>query len=411
MDGNDADRVYVKPLDGSAAAELRYTSALKSTPAGRHVRVTLNADGTYMSVDDEWLGTPKHLFLVNTATGASTRVGALMPGVVETYNAAFHPLEPRLVMVQGQTAGTVPRDSSNFAATAFTGDAADMRTLTQIGANYSAGSYAADYFLYGRDTRYLYFNERPQAGAPLTTNLIAYDRTSGARIPLVRFAFTPDRGFNFPGTLSPDLNRLCVWFYDPATLAFNGPSQLFSFDLGNPASVLAAGPLISGLTTCGFASDNRTMVYRAKPPGSTLLRTYSVDSLTPGASLSLAPAAETGSEQGSATLAPHAMRIAISFFDNDGIDGNVAQAGRFYSLSLEGSGDAFLFSDTYVSESVTSGIFNSNDDGSYVLYARPSNGISALELMSTHGLNLSIPLSRNSETIGVTSARWLQRFP
>ena len=69
VDSTDAMRVYVKPLDGSGAAVLRYTSALKTPPLDRWLSANLNADSTYMAVTDTWSGASKQIFVVNVATG------------------------------------------------------------------------------------------------------------------------------------------------------------------------------------------------------------------------------------------------------------------------------------------------------------------------------------------------------
>ena len=46
------------------------------------------------------------------------------------------------------------------------------------------------------------------------------------------------------------------------------------------------------------------------------------------------------------------MRMAIAYFDNDGMAALQGQIGRYYSLPLEG-GDPFLFSNDYSFEGYT----------------------------------------------------------
>jgi len=132
--------------------------------------------------------------------------------------------------------------------------------------------------------------------------------------------------------------------------------------------------------------------------------------LMPGTPQLLAPAGEADSKQGLWHAAKSSMRIAVLYFNNNGVPSAAGQVGRFYSIPLSGGGDPFLFSDNFQS---TGGMpfFASSADGSFLLYQRQQGGIQALELMSTHGLNLSIPLSRAGETIGVRSARWVRRYP
>jgi VCBS repeat-containing protein len=411
VDSNDAMRVYVKPLDGSGVAALRYTSALKSPPANRFVWAYLNSDHTYMSVTDQWSGPSKQLFVVNVATGAATQIAALMPGIVDTRFAIFHPFEPNLVMVQGQTAGNVPRDNT-AAFTAFLGDASDMRTLTQIGRNYASGEYGAgEGFYFGRDPRYIYYGEQVRIGNSYPVNLLAYDRTTQAESHVVRFVFPPDRGMNGSGWWSPDLRRLCFTFYETSTTTFDGPSRFHVLDMGNPASATPVTPVLDRTSQCTFASDNRTMIYRVHSPDYVTQRAYAVDSSNPGVPRLLAPPTESASEQGYWMFAHDAMRGAITYFDPDGMAGTQGQVGRGYLLPLDGNGAPFLFADPYIQPGFTSYFYDLNAQGSFLIYARTNGVKSSLEIMSTHALNYSIPLSRSSETTGARRATWLQRYP
>src|SRR4030095_4946336 len=132
-------------------------------------------------------------------TGAVTQIASLMPGIVDVRFAIFHPFEPTLVMVQGQTAGNVPRDST-YAATAFLGDAADMSTLTQIGRNYASGELGAgESFYLRRDPRQISHGEQVHIGNSFPINMLVYDRVTHAESHVVRYAFPPDRGLNGTG--------------------------------------------------------------------------------------------------------------------------------------------------------------------------------------------------------------------
>jgi hypothetical protein len=411
VDSNDAMRVYVKPLEGSASAALRYTSALKSPPANRGVTAYLNSDNTYMAVTDEWSGTAKKIFMVNVATGDTTQVASGMPGIVDVRFAIFHPGEPNLVMVQAQTGGNVPRDGT-YAATAFLGNASDMRTLTQIGQTYAPGEYGSgEGFYFGRDPRYIYYGEQRHVGSSYPINLLVYDRTMPAEIPLVRFAFPPDRGMNGTGWWSPDTRRLCFSFYEPTTTTIDGPSRFYAMDMANPNSVAAITPALDRTSQCTFGSDNRTVIYRVYSADYVTQRAYAVDSMNPSTPRSLAPAAEVNSKQGPWMFAHDAMRGTIAYYDNNGVASVAGQMGRNYLLPLDGTGDPFLFSDDYRYGGVSTGFFDLNANGSFLVYARVNGGKSSLELMSTHSFNYSIPLSNNAESVGVRRFSWLQRFP
>ena len=410
VDSNDAMRVYVKPLDGSSVAVLRYTSAPKSPPDNRGLSAYFNADNTYLSVTDQWVGPSKQLFVVNVATGAATRIGADMPGLVDVRFAIFHPFEPTLVMVQGQTAGNVPRDST-AAVTAYLGNAADMRTLEQIGRNYSSGQYGAgEGFYFGRDPRYIYYGEFLRVGSSYPISLLVYDRESHTETPVVRSVFAPDRGLSGTGWWSPDSSRLCFPFYEPSTTTNDGPSRYYAMDMANPASATAVTGVINDVSQCTFASDNRTVIYRVYTPNRVTQQAYAVDSVNPGVPRLLAPISESSSEQGQWMFAHDAMVGAIAYFNNDGNPGTLG-AGRNYLLPLDGNGTPFLFADNFVSPGVTSYFYDLNANGSFLIYGRQNGGKSSLEIMSTHSLNYSIPVSRNGETVGVRRASWLQRYP
>lgn len=411
VDSNDAMRVYIKPLEGSGAAVLRYTSALKSAPANRSVTAYLNPDSTYMAVTDQWSGPSKQIFMVNVATGDTVQVASGMPGIVDVRFAIFHPGEPNLVMVQGQIAGNVPRDGT-YAATAFLGDASDMRTLTQIGRTYSSSEYGSgEGFYFGLDPRYIYYGEQTRIGTSYPINLLVYDTVMHSELPLVRYVFPPDRGMNGTGWWSPDTRRLCFSFYEPTTTTIDGPSRFYALDMANPNSATVITPVLDRTSQCTFASDNRTVIYRVYSADYVTQRAYAVDSMNPSTPRLLAPAAEINSKQGPWMFAHDAMRGSIAYYDNNGVATVAGQVGRNYLLPLDGVGDPFLFSDDYHYGGVSSGFFDLNANGSFLVYSRVNAGKSSLELMSTHSFHYSIPLSNNAETVGVRRFTWLQRFP
>lgn len=408
VDNTDAERVYVKPLDGSAPAVLRYTSAAKTTNTVK-VGAYLNADGSYLRIDDGWYATKKQ-FIVNTVTGAMTRVASAMPGIIDTRFVQFHPFDPHLIVLQAQTAGNVPLDNTS-AVTAFTGDVADASVLTQIGATYTSGQHGSGEGIYfGTDPRYFYHGEFVRSGGNSNTNLLVYDRQTQLETRLVRNSTWPDRGLNGVASASPDYSRLCFGYYEPSTTLIDGPSRFYAVNTATTAAS-AVSPVISNIISCQFAADNRTMLYRNFLPGRVVAQTYSIDSASPGTPLLLSPSAEANSKQGSLFVAPKSMRIAIAFYDNNGSGSLAGQVGRVYSMPLGGGADPLLFSDSYVLNPLTSA-FAINADGSFLYYPRQAgNSRFTLELMSTHALNLAIPLSSATETTGVRGILWMRRFP
>lgn len=408
LDDEDAERVYVKPLDGSAPAQLRFTSAVKTVPAERRVSASLNRDGSFLLVRDGWAGPLKPYFVVDAVTGTARRVASSMPGVVDTRIVMFHPYEPQLLLLQGQTSGSGPADLANRATSAFIADSADPRTITQIGHTYPPGECGSGEGLYvGDDARYIYHAEYLCARGVI--NIIAYDREQGTETYVVREAAAPDRGLNGVLAPLPAVGRLCFAFYLPDTTASDGPARFYAMDTADPSSAMPVSPVHERTAQCTMAADDRTMVYRLSTAGIGTQLAYSIDSVTPGTPALLAPAAEIASEQGAWQVAFGAPRVAIVYFDSDGVSGFAPdQLGRYYTMSVNGAADHFLFSDTYVPASVGNAFTASSEDGAFILYARPRGGVSALEIMSTRVLNLSIPLSRASETRGVQSMRWLR---
>jgi len=190
-----------------------------------------------------------------------------MPGIIDHRFVLFHPFDPRLIVVQGQTAGNIPLDSATGAVTAFVGDAADASVLTQIGATYSAGQHGSgEGFYFGTDPRYIYHGEYLRMGGSTVTNLLVYDRQTGVESRLVRNAAPPDRGLNGVGTSSPDFSRLCFGFYEPSTTVLDGPSRYYVANSATGATSAVTG-VLSDIFSCQFAADNRTIIYRKFLPG------------------------------------------------------------------------------------------------------------------------------------------------
>jgi hypothetical protein len=334
-----------------------------------------------------------------------------MPGVLDVRFAIFHPWEPTLVMVQGQTAGNVPRDNT-AAMTAFLGNAADMSTLTQIGRTYNSGqSGAGEGFYFGSDPRYIYYTEYLTRTTSFSSTLFSYDRTNHFEFPVGPVVLPQDRGLNGVVWSSPDASKLCYAYYEPSITTAFGPSRFYALDVGNPSSATAVTPVLERTWQCAFASDNHTMIYRVYTPDYLTQNVYLVDSSNPGTPRALTPPAEATAEQAQWMFAHDTMRGTIAFFDNDGVPGLLGQTGRSYAFPLDGTGTPFLFSDNYQYPTVTSYFYDLDDDGNFLVYARPNGGKSSLEIMSTQALNYSIPVSRSGETVGVRRATWLQRYP
>ena len=414
VDGANDMRAYVQPMDGSSAAVLRYSTPKTAVPYGG-LGAYLNSDGSYLLVYDYYKNPPFPHFVVNLATGATTQLGANMAGLVATKYANFHPFDPKLIVIQGQTAGPYQPDiiTSPMAKEMYIADAANPGTLTQIGHNHSLNEYGGEGYYFSRNTRTIYYGEyRTFNGPPyVSINFLAYDRDSGIETPVVRYFGASERGINGVGWGSPDASHMCFSVYEPTTTAYDGPSRFYAMDMANPASAKPVSPVLSDTSQCTIAPDNRTVIYRIYALNRNTQHAYAVDSVNPGTPVLLAPNGEAGSKQGTWQASPGAMRMAIAYFDNDGNPYTTNQVGRYYSLPLDGSGSPFLFSDNYRQAAYTTWFYDSNDVGSFMIYGRPNNGIAALELMSTRGLNLSIPLSRAGETIGVKSASWLRRYP
>ncbi len=413
-DGANDIRAYVQPMDGSSAAVLRY-SVNKTSATQIWLGAYLNTDGSHLLVYDYLTSQAKPHFVVNVATGATTQLGANMPGIIATRYANFHPWDPRLIVLQGQTAGPFQPDiiTQPMAKEMFVVDAASPGTFTQIGHSHSLNEYGGEGYNFSRDPRVIYYGDYRTYSSPtfsVTYNLVAYDRVTGAETPVVRFANPPDRGINGSGWMSPDSSRMCFGVYEPTTSAYDGPSRFYAMELADPTSARPVSPVLDDISQCAMASDNRTVIYRVYALNRNTQHAYAVDSVNPGTPVLLAPDGEAGSKQGTWQVSPHAMRVAIAYFDNDGSPYTTNQVGRYYSLPLDG-GSPFLFSDSYLNAAYSTWFYDSNDDGSFLIYGRPKNGIAALELMSTRGLNLSIPLSRTGETIGVTNASWLRPYP
>ncbi|HTU64304.1 MAG TPA: tandem-95 repeat protein [Steroidobacteraceae bacterium] len=416
VQGTDADRVYSRPLDGSSGASLRYTSAAKSNPAVTGIAVTPNFDASYFIVNDGWASSPKQFYVVNTSTGAKTRVAENEPGILELRFVQFNRAAPTLLMIQAQTAGTVPMNGDE-AMTAFTGTAADARTLTQIGRTYAMGQHGSGEGLFsGADPRFIFHTEYRRYTSPSASviNFLAYDRNTSTEIPLVRTATPPDMGGDGVPTMSRNLHKLCFNVREPSTTTVGGPSKFYVLDTSNPNVVTAATPIVSAFTSvfgCRFASDEHTMIYFGYDAGLTNYKAYRVDSANPATPVLVAPAGETTSEQGTSQIADGAMRVAIAYFDSDGQSGILdSEVGRYWSVPLDGSAP-FLFADAWSRGLNATAFFDSNEDGSFILNGRKQSGRAALEILSTRGLNLSIPVSKSTETIGMLRARWVHSSP
>jgi len=414
VSSTDADRVYVKPVAGNSPAVVRYTSA---RPVGATFGVSggLNADGTFMWVYDGYYAYAnqerKEYFVFDTATGTARQLAGDMSSVIDIRLLQWHSHEANLLMVQGQTGGSIPL-SSDSAVSAFLGDASgDIRTLKQIGQTYGSGEHGSgEGFYFGPETRYIYHTEYKRTGADVITNLLRYDRQLETTTAVVRIPAPPDRGMNGVVWTSPDRSRMCFAYYEQSTTSVDGPSRFYAATLATPGSEMPVTAALSDLRTCQFASDNRTMIYRVYSAPYNTQQAYAVDSLNPGTIRPLVPSGEANSEQANWQAAPGAMRIAVAYFDNDGVQG-VAQGetGRFYSMRADGTGDAFLFADHYQLAPV-SNFFASNADGSFIIHSRTQAGVPRLEIMSTRALNCSVPLSASGETLGVQNVRWMRRY-
>jgi hypothetical protein len=411
---SDADRVYIKSLTGNSPAVMRYVSA-KVSGATFGVSGGLNADGTQMWVYDGYYAYAnldrKEYFVFDTATGSARQIAGDMNGVIDIRLLQWHPNEPNTLLVQGQTAGNVPADQTS-AVSAFIGDAADVRTLTQIGRTYASGEHGSgEGFYFGSEARYLYHTEYKRVGMSAVTNLLRYDRQgAGSETAVVRMAAPPDQGMNGVVSTSPNRGRMCFSYYEASTTTYQGPSKFFALDPATPGSEAPVTGVLDYATQCSMAADNRTMIYRKYDASHSYQQAFVVDTVSPAAPVVLAPAAEAASEQAAWHVAPNAMRVAVAYYDNDGVPGNTGQLGRLYSVPADGTGDGFQFSDSYQSSFIIGGIGASNGDGSFLAHTRLQGGIQKFELMSTHEFNLSVPLSTAGETLGVKSVRWLRPY-
>lgn len=411
----DADRVFVKALASDAPAVERYSSA-KVNGATSGVSGALNANGSHMWVYDGYYGHAnqerKEYFVFDTATGTPRQVAGSEAGVLDIRIIQWHTHAPNLLMVQGQTAGPVPLVAGNAAVTAFLGDATDVRALTQIGPTYVQGEHGAgEGFYFGPETRYIYHTEYKHSAGHTITNLLRYDRVLEQTTAVVRTPVNPDRGMNGVVWSSPDRSRMCFGYYEPSTTTTEGPSMFYALTQAMPGSEAAVTGVMSDITTCQIASDNQTMIYRTWSAGHVFQQAHAIDLQNPGAAQPLVPASETGNEVGNVMLASNTPRAAIVYFESDGFPGNSGQQGRAYTMPANDAGDAFLFSDTFMHSFVISPYNASNGNGSFIAHTRILEGIYRLELMSTHALNLSIPLSAAGETLGVSSVRWMRPYP
>jgi VCBS repeat-containing protein len=411
----DADRVYVKSLTGNGPAVVRYTSA-KVIGATFGVSGALNANGSHMWVYDGYHGFAnqdrKEYFVFDTATGVARQLAGDMNDVVDIRILQWHPYEANLLMVQGQTAGSVPLNVSNAAMSAFLGNATDVRTLDQIGLTYAPGEYGSgEGFYYGPDTRYIYHTEYKHSGGSTITNLLRYDRVLEQTTAIVRTPVPPDRGMNGVVSSSPDRSRMCFGYYEPSTTTNDGPSKFYAMDQATGATTAVTG-VLSDIAGCAIAADNRTLFYRTWSTNHVDQQIFVVDSVSPGAPVPLLPINEPGnSEAGALMPASGAARVAVVYYDGDGLAGTTGQLGRMYTMPADGTGDAFLFSDTFQHSFVISPFNASDGAGSFIVHTRQQGSIYKLELMSTHALNLSIPLSSAGETLGVRSVRWMRPYP
>jgi hypothetical protein len=339
---------------------------------------------------------------VDLATGSTTRLGVDMPQVLDLRIVVFSPVNPNLLAMSGQIGGTVPNDFTTDWHTAFIADAADPRTLTQIGRDYNpgdGGSGEGAYF--SHDGRYLYYGENLR---PHTVNQLYYDRLTQTEGVLHRRAPGTERGSTGNMAFSRDRRRLCFAFHEPGVTAIDGLARFWV--AGAEEAAIDVSPMHLDTTQCAFASDSRTVVYRHRTPGLVSQRAYAW-SIDGSGFDALEWAAVSGTKQSGWLLAHDAMNIAISYFPDNGVASFAGQIGQFYSIALDASSPPFLFRDNFVHPATSQSI---DAKGAFVTYPRPIGAIASLEIMSTRRLNYSIPLARGTETLGVSQSLWLRAW-
>jgi VCBS repeat-containing protein len=400
--GATTDWIYLKRLDGTAPARLVYTSATKS-PNPAATFATLNRDATYLLAYDPYSHPGKAYFVVDLATGTTTRLGVNTPQVLDLRIVVFSPVDPTLIAMSGQIGGTVPNTFTNDWHTAYIADAANPATLTQIGRNYvpdEGGSGEGAYF--SHDGRYIYYGENMDQPS-YTTNQLYYDRQTQTEGALFRRAPTTERGATGNANFSRDRRRMCFAFHEPGVTAIDGIARFWV--AGAEEAAVPVSSVLPDTTQCAFASDSRTVIYRYRTPPFGLQRAYArnIDGSGFGG---LEWAAVSSSKQGGWYQAYDAMNIAIPYFPDNGVASFAGQLGDFYSIPLDASSPPFLFATNYALPTVTGLAIDAK--GTFIANPRTRGAIGALELMSTRLLNYSIPLSRIGETLGVSQAYWLR---
>jgi VCBS repeat-containing protein len=403
VEGATNDSIYIKPIDGSSAARLVFTSATKS-PNAASIYGVLNRDATYLLAYDPFANAGKNYYVVDLATGTTTRLGVNSPQVLDLRVVVFSPVNPTLIEMSGQIGGTVPNTFVNDWHTAFIADAANPATLTQIGYDYSpgeGGSGEGAYF--SHDGRYIYYGEDSRIAPGYTINQMYYDRQTQIQGVLLRRATTSERGSTGNAAFSKDKRRKCFAFHEFGVTAIDGLARFYAGGAEEPPVIVS--PAHMDTTQCAFAADSRTVVYRHYTAGRVSQDAYasSIDGSGYGA---LSWPAVAGRKQSGWLLPWNDMSIAVSYFPNNGIPSFAGLAGDFYLIPLDASSPPFLFRTNYV---YAGGLGDTIDaKGAFIAHAPTNGGLNVLELMSTKRLNYSIPLSRGTETLGVSQLTWLR---
>lgn len=407
---SNADQVYVVPVDGSRQARLVYTSEAKTAPTTRFTYGHVNRANTHALILDPHLAGDKKFVLVTLATGATERVGADEPAVVQMPYGVFG--EQNDLYFQGQVGGTVPAQHTTEYYSLYRVSLATPRQMTQVGGSYlmSDGSGSGEVIVVGGPNgRYVYHGEVIRGPSPtFHMNTLVYDTQTGTNLPLRRRAMGTELGGLGPRAISRDLERVCFPISEPGSTAGFGHHRIWAGSGADPAAAFAVTPVAASVDTCHFMPDNHTIVYSGiAPPGPTV-EVFAADLAAPGVSRRISRPASGSEENGRYWVARDAMRFVQSYRQLP------AGPRHLYSLPVEGSDAPVRFLLDYenlLPASVPFFIDEIDAQGTQLAHLRVGTGGAVrLVVSSTQTLDGSIALTRADATVGVKHARWLAPY-